>query len=154
MPNYSLYTQSGAQLKKIPSTSDRKKFATLDEAVKYAIIWLTGKLPWRNHSRLDLDLDAQVLVMEYTGQYKCKIVAIIGKDSVRNIKVDYPEKMEEKSEEISGELSKENIEKFREKYCRVCGTQRCTGGGEWIGSCENFKRVFGEIPVEKLQEYL
>lgn len=153
MADYSLYTQSGGQLTKIPNQSNRKKFATLDEAVLFATYFLTTPR-WNKKTVLQMNPDYQILVLEYSGQYNCKIVAIVGRESVKNIEVNPPEKVEEKPEEISQELSRENVERFREKYCRVCGTQLCTGGGEWLGSCKDFRKIFGEISVEKLREIL
>lgn len=28
---------------------------------------------------------------------------------------------------------------FKQKYCRFCGSQRCTGDGEWLDGCEHYK---------------
>ena len=71
MTNYSLYTQSGAQLKKIPNTSERKKFDTLEDAVRFGTGWLTmkSKLNRSGKSRLEINPDLQIIVMEYTNPY-------------------------------------------------------------------------------------
>ena len=37
-------------------------------------------------------------------------------------------------------MNTEQIEKFKEKYCLVCGSQRCTGEGEWLEGCNDYRR--------------
>ena len=32
-------------------------------------------------------------------------------------------------------------EEFKKKYCDFCGTQRCTGDGEWLEECYNLKTL-------------
>lgn len=36
-------------------------------------------------------------------------------------------------------MNTEQIEKFKEMYCLVCGSQRCTGEGEWLEGCNNYR---------------
>jgi len=123
------------------------------EAVLAATSYLTRER-WNKKTVLDMDPQAQVIIMEYTGTYQCHIVGVVGLGTVQNIKVTPPEKPEEKQEKNLKELSKENIEKFKENYCRLCGTQRCTGCGEWLRTCREFRESFGEISLEKLEEIL
>ena len=52
------------------------------------------------------------------------------------------------------------LDEFREKCCRLCGTQRCTGDGECLNSCPHYHReVLGEADYEDpamkaVREYL
>ena len=34
-----------------------------------------------------------------------------------------------------------SLEEFRRENCGCCGTQRCTGEGEWLYGCERFREV-------------
>lgn len=154
MAEYSLYTQSGAQLKKLFSNSDRVKYSSYETAVLAAVGYLSNIRKWNNKSILDLNPAAQVIILEYSGPYTCKIVGIVGAETVKFHQIKLQEKIEEKEEKNFENLSKENLEKFREKFCRTCGSQRCAGEGEWLISCNNFKKTFGEISEEDLEKIL
>lgn len=156
MAEYSLYTQSGARLKKLFLNSDRVKYSSYEAAVLAAVGYLSNprKWGWKNKSVLDLNPAAQVIILEYSGPYTCKIVGIVGAETVKFHQIKLQEKPEEKEEKNFKKLSKENLEKFREKFCRTCGSQRCTGTGEWLISCNNFKETFGEISEEDLEKIL
>ena len=46
-------------------------------------------------------------------------------------------------------MTEELLEKFRNEYCRNCGTQRCTGEGEWLEGCRDY-REFKEDKDEEI----
>ena len=37
-------------------------------------------------------------------------------------------------------MNNDKIEKFKEKYCLVCGSQRCTGEDEWLEGCTDYRQ--------------
>ena len=38
---------------------------------------------------------------------------------------------------------------FFDKYCKKCGSQRCTADGEWLEECKYYKEYNKEEPMEK-----
>lgn len=37
-------------------------------------------------------------------------------------------------------MNNDKLEKFKEKYCLVCGSQRCTGESEWLEGCPDYRQ--------------
>lgn len=145
MSDFSVYSQSGAQLSRLPNQSTRKKFATRDDAVRFAVHYLITPL-WRGaKSPIQRDPDLQLLVLEYSSPYKSKIVAIIGKDSVESLRVNLPEK----TEINPVELSEKNLEEFRNKNCRVCGSIVCSGSDDMMEECQLFRETFGYAKTQE-----
>lgn len=42
----------------------------------------------------------------------------------------------------------EIIKTLKEKYCDFCGTQRCTGEGEWLLACPHYQKLLSGIYEE------
>lgn len=131
MSDFSLYSQSGGQLKKVPNTSTRKSYEKFEDAVAFALKYLTAKR-WNNKSLLEMEPNSQILIMEYSGSYQAKIVGIVGKNSIKNFEINsennleenfeknienIPEKKSEKNLKKSEESSKKNwLRKLVEKF--------------------------------------
>lgn len=106
MSDFSLYSQSGGQLKKVPNTSTRKSYEKFEDAVAFALKYLTAKR-WNNKSLLEMEPNSQILIMEYSGSYQAKIVGIVGKNSIKNFEINSENNLEENFEK--------NIENIPEK---------------------------------------
>lgn len=145
MSDFSVYSQSGAQLSKLPNQSTRKKFATRDDAVRFAVHYLITSRRSGTKSPIQRDPDLQLLILEYSSPYKSKIVAIIGKDSVESLRVNLPEK----SKINPIELSEKNLEEFRNKNCRVCGSIVCSGSDDTREGCRFFRETFGYASTQE-----
>ena len=33
------------------------------------------------------------------------------------------------------------LEKLHNDYCKTCGSQRCTGEGEWLDGCKHYRNL-------------